>query len=391
MKTQDPVFTILETMLHHSPERSYARLNPALRSTLADCISADLPFQPDTFQRIYNELRGSRWFGDGAGSAAGEGYYTVACACNHASACQSFERFAGRPGVLWEETNKQPERLHVGAQFTWHGRYLTVTSMRTDSLVACSYKDTKYRHNGLQVGAEVCYADPHVITHARRDGAALVLRLVKAAKNTGSCTVAARLTITYAEITEVRRTEARRVKAIVDQIAQCHPAKDGKQIQKAVNGQKFRHFQLEIINAAYQKRVKELERSAAKKKQDGENRKRQRKLEELDRTEPDRVEAWRGGANGAWLHCRGTYLRLRCDQVDCSTGNSVSLTAVKRALPVVLARRKDFGKLELPLDSYKVQALNESGVTVGCTDIPWPEVDRLAARLAELAPEPTAS
>ena len=96
---KDHVFTILETLLRNSPERSYKRLNPALCSTLHDCIEADLPFLPDTFKRIYYELRGGCWFGDGAGSHHGEDFYTRAVSVNHASACISFENFAERPAV----------------------------------------------------------------------------------------------------------------------------------------------------------------------------------------------------------------------------------------------------------------------------------------------------
>lgn len=94
---KDIVFTICQSMLSESPEASYKRLNPALRSTLHNCIEADLPFQPETFRRIYNELRGHWWYGDGAGSHIGEGFYSAACNLNHASAIKSFEQFAITP------------------------------------------------------------------------------------------------------------------------------------------------------------------------------------------------------------------------------------------------------------------------------------------------------
>lgn len=160
---KDIVFDICQRMLANSSERSYKRLNPALRGTLANCIAADLPFQPTTFRKIYNELRGGWFFGDGAGSHIGEGFYNLACEHNHASAQQSFEKFAGRPACLWEENAKPPLRLHVGAQFTWQGYYVTVTSMRKDDLVACTYKDSSPTIRGLKVGAVICY-DPEYIT-----------------------------------------------------------------------------------------------------------------------------------------------------------------------------------------------------------------------------------
>ncbi len=138
----DIVFNIIQQVLSNSPEASYVRLNGALRRILGDCISADLPFQPDTFRRIYNDLRGRWWFGDGGGSHVGEHFYSHAVAVNHASAYQSFEKFAGRPGVLWEENSGVTIRLTVGSEFTWHGYYVTVTSLRSDSI---PYKLRRFR------------------------------------------------------------------------------------------------------------------------------------------------------------------------------------------------------------------------------------------------------
>lgn len=382
---KDPVFQIIQTLLANSPEASYKRLNPALRCALGDCIAAGLPFKRDTFTRIYNELRGGWWFGDGAGSAMGEHYYSKACSVNHTPACLSFEQFAGRPGVLWEEHSKTPARLHVGSEFSWGGYYVTVTSMRADSLVACTYKGHRREVNGIQVGATVGdYDAPYLITSANKDGAATVLRVIKATKVSDNRDVARRFVIPYSEITEFRRTEARRVAALVAKIEECNPAKDGKKIQREVNRQAFRHFQLEIVNGAFQKRVKDIAESKAKKKQAADDRRRQREVEEMIRTEPQRVEAWRNGMNGAWLNCRGTYLRVRGDLVECSNGNSVSKAAAVRVLPIVLDRRHREGTLNLPIDGHTIDSVGENGVRIGCTHVPWVEVEYLAKAITAL-------
>ena len=374
---KDPVFHILQTLLANSPERSYKRLNPALRCALGDCIAADLPFQRGTFQRICEELRGAYWFGGGANSCIGEHFYTQACELDHASACQSFERFAGRPPVLWEQTVKTPARLHVGSQFTWQGYYVTVTSMRKDSLVACTYKDTRDSIENFKVGAEIGYDVPHVITRSKKIADGFELRLVKCQPRRGDCDVARRFTIPYADIAAFRSSENVRVNKLLTFVAGCNPNKDGKKLGRMIAAEKFRHFQLERINAAYQQRVRSLAEAKAAKQQAAEQRKRQREIEELNRTEPSRVEAWRNGANSAWLNCRGTYLRVRGDLVECSNGNSVSRAAVVRALPVVLDRRTQAGPLDLPLDGHAIQRLDADGVTIGCTLVPWSEVDRL--------------
>lgn len=271
----DEVFNILKSMLQASPEASYKRLNPALRCTLSNCISADLPFRPDTFRRIYNELRGGWWFGDGAGSHVGEHFYSQACSLNHASAVNSFEHFAERPGVLWEEDVKTPERLHVGRRFSWKGCFVEVTSMRKESLVACTYKDSRDSIEGLKVGALVSYSNPHVITSAKREGKAMLLRAVKAPATYGQRTVARRFTISYEEITTFRRTKKGRLKAVLETIAICDP-KDAEKLSKQIAVEHFRHFQLEEVNAAFAKRKDWL-------------------------ADEERINAWRGGVNGAWL------------------------------------------------------------------------------------------
>ena len=354
-KPYDPVFEICANMLAESPEASYARLNPALRSTLSNCIAADLPFRPDTFQRIYYELRGGRWFGDGAGSATGEYFYSTACEVNHLSACISFENYAHRPGVLWEEKVGTPFRLHVGARFSWQGHYVEVTSMRKDSLVACTYQDIRDEVRGLKVGAIIGYDDPVVVTSVKKDGNETVLRVIKAPGQRGDRTVNRRFTITYKEIAEFRKTAKARVKAMVEKIAACIPDKDGAKLSKEVSAGHFRHFELEEINAAFAKRKDWL-------------------------ASQEKIVKWRAGFDGAWLDSKSILLRVSKDggSVDCSNGNHVSVAAAKRVIPVVLARRKESGTLNLPLDSFTVNSVSEKGARVGCTLVPWDEIEYVA-------------
>ncbi len=360
-KINDVVFNILEQMLSASPEASYARLNSALQSTLSDCISADLPFQPDTFKRIYHDLRGGRWFGDGAGSSVGEHYYSHAVECNHASAYQSFEQFAERPAVLWEEDAKLPVRLHVGSRFTWRGYFVEVTSMRQESLVACTYKDVLETGKGIEVGATIddysrCEKKHWVITNSKRDGDATMLRVVKSKAADGDRTVARRFTITYEEIVEFRRTEKTRLKKILVKIPACNPDKDAKNLSKEIAAEHFRHFQLEEINAAFAKRKDWIANAS-------------------------RIEEWRNGVNGAWLEVKSILLRVKDDCVECSNGNRVSIAAVRRVLPIIMDRRNQPGTIGLSLDGHTINSLSSGGVKVGCTLVPWMEIDLLKSKL----------
>ena len=389
MKTEKSVvFTICQQMLTHSPEASYQRLNPALRDTLANCISAALPFQPDTFKRIYNELRGAWWFGDGAGSAAGEHYYSHAVGCNHALAYQSFENFAGRPGVLWEEDANIPKRLHVGSRFTWKGHYVTVTSLRSDSLIACTYKDARARVSGIKVGATISDYSArenkhYVITASKRDGTATVLRVVPAEARHGDSLVARRFTIGYEEIAEFRRSEKARVKEILVLISKCNPQKDQAKLSKRISGEHFRHFQLEIIRGAFTARIKALAAEAAKVKEEAEKRRREEERREWLANKPAQIEKWRNGANGAWLAVEETLLRVKGDQVECSNGNAVSAGAARSVLPVLLDQRslRTATNLNLPLDGHTVTHIGPEGVQIGCTLIPWSEIDYVATKL----------
>lgn len=311
---KDAVYDICERMLRHSPERSYKRLNPALRSTLSNCIEADLPFHANTFQRIYDDLRGGWWFGDGVGSHIGEHFYTLACQVNHSSAQQSFEAFAERPACLWEEDAKTPFRLHVGSEFTWKGHRVTVTSMRRDDLVACSYIPG------------------------------------------GSRVVDRRFTISYAEIATLRRTAKARVKAIINQIPTCADVEKLNALRQAVNVEHFRHFELEEINAAFTKQAKVFPSA-------------------------DKVEAWRTGATGAWLGTDEILLRVNGARVECSNGNSIKKATATAILPILLKHRKKTAALNLPLEGFQVGRVSPSGVQVGCTLVPWPEIDRIADTL----------
>lgn len=345
-------------MLVNSPERSYKRLNPALRDTLANCIAANLPFETSTFQRIHNELRGGWWFGDGAGSSIGEHFYTQACSLGHASAQQSFEHFAERPACLWEQDTKTPSRLYVGARFSWKGYYVTVTSMRTDSLIACTYKDCCNEVRGLKVGTTFGYSPGYLIVTSKRKGNATDLRVVPASKTEGEREIAKRFTIPYAEITHVRKTVKARLKAILTGIASCDPERDNKTLTAEINAAHFRHFELEDVQAAFQARKNWISNQAA-------------------------LENWRKGVNGAFLDIKAVALRVNGDLVECSNGNSVSRAAASRALPVLLHNRTKTMPLALPLDGYTINRIGTDGVKVGCTLVPWSEIDLIALRLTK--------
>lgn len=163
-KTQPAHGAAYEAVAHiyrNSPGRSWRRLNSALHDTLSAAITAHLPFMEHDFKAIRKDFSGGYWMGDGNGSAHGERYYTLAVECGHTGACIAFEKYAGRPAALWAEDVKTPMRLRVGSEFTWNRAVVTVTSMKTDHLVACTYGGHGYREHSeeISVGDFECLAD----------------------------------------------------------------------------------------------------------------------------------------------------------------------------------------------------------------------------------------
>jgi hypothetical protein len=62
----------------------------------------------------------------------------------------------------------------------------------------------------------------------------------------------------------------------------------------------------------------------------------------------------------------------------------VSLESVRKVLPVVMKHRHgavDRSFVGLEVDIHPVKRISGDGVLIGCTLIPWPEVDRLQTLL----------
>lgn len=114
---------------------SYSRLNAVMADAVKLAIDSEMAFDPDDFRYIYDEFRGSYWFGE----SKGEHFYTAACLVGNVSACQSFEEFAGRPPLIYKS-----KRLHIGSMFRWENRTVKVTSYGNDArgwyVGVCSYK-----------------------------------------------------------------------------------------------------------------------------------------------------------------------------------------------------------------------------------------------------------
>lgn len=363
-----------------SPGRSWNRLNGALSETLSAAIIAHLSVLPEDFSAIYKDFNGGYWMGDGAGGHLGERFYTLAVKCGHTPACISFEKWAGRPAALWCEIVKTPERLRDGSDFTWEGIRVSITSMKSDHLIACTYK--REESNGRDTLREGCleYIDGHrrEVEYLKRDGdGRLLIRFGKTQPHE-TRVVARRFTIPYATLLERRReSEALRRAALRDISKAETPAglsAIAARLSSALRGV-YRHFDIEDFRKAIDAKRKEF--SAAENAE-------QRRIDEAkyrDR-QAESLERWASGEkiNGYWREVR---LRINGDVIETSTGQTATLSGVKEVLPAVIKHRHKRGAVlgRKLLDMHDTGAFSDSGVQVGCTLIPWPEIDRIAKTL----------
>ena len=133
----------------------------------------------------------------------------------------------------------------------------------------------------------------------------------------------------------------------------------------------YRHFDIEDFRKAIADREKAL----------GMDREKQRGRAAYAKAEESDLARWANG-EPSYRYFHTVRLRIRDGRVETSTGQSVSAESVRRALPVVLCRRDSFGPVRnLMVDGYPVVEQSTAGVKVGCTWVPWDEVERLQSLL----------
>ena len=274
-KVRGDAYTAVRHVYDKSPGRSWRRLNGALHDTLAAAIIAHLSFLPDDFAAIRNDMNGAYWMGDGAGSALGDGYYSLAVGCAHTPACISFERYAGRPAALWSEDNKTPQRLHVGSEFTWKAQKLTVTSINLNYLVACSYRGVSYgERDALHIGQFERLGDRNYrqIKDIKREllgGDSVTIRFGSPVENPYSRKVERVVKITFDEMAAKRKEyEANRRLALKD-IAGADTAGALEAVARRLSSiglDGYRHFDIEDFRAAISQREKALRGSSHRRR-----------------------------------------------------------------------------------------------------------------------------
>lgn len=362
------------------PGGSWQRLNSGMYSALKNAIRSGMKFDPQDIWAMSERFNAGRWITQG-----GEGLYGLAAGSARGSVNTSgaiaLEAYLERPAYLWAERSKTPERLYVGAQFTWRGHRVTVTSIGPESLVACTYKDEP--DTDRDVVGYVAYAFGEyrrVEAVAKTETDQIMVRYSeKLPKGDQSRTIAKRFTVPHAELTAERKAyEARRKKyeklfAAAQTFADLDAASGAAQAEGEAA---YRHFDIEILRDSASTARKRIKDAMSAAEQEAWQLAHDKQLAaELDR--------WTKGEEIA-RHFSIVRLRIRNGWVETSTGQRATVKGSRLALAFIRRHRaKGWASngTTFDLDAFPLERIEAKGVQIGCTFVPMAEIDRIAPLL----------
>lgn len=263
MKTKDEhgnAYAAVRWIYDKSPGRSWRRLNGALDSTLCAAIEAHLEFREDDFSKIRHDMNGGYWMGNSEGDTTGERYYRLAVDYGHTQACIAFEKYAGRPAAMWPWEVKTPARLRIGSDLYWDGVRATVTNMRQDHLVACSYKASR-GGDKLTIGDTYYFGDGYrvMIGFKRAETGGLIVQLGPPVPEPETSKVDRRFKILYADLAAKRREYDALCKGILAEIMAGDSTAALRTTFEAHAKDQVRPFDRERIQGAFEARRKQIE------------------------------------------------------------------------------------------------------------------------------------
>jgi len=155
---KSPAFLMIEQVWNYSLEttgHSWERLNHSMMYAVELAIFSGMKFDLDDFGKIAGKFRMQYWGSCGS-------FYVTAVKADSVSACRALEKAMGlKPWIVKfgfslssyghmgrSEINRNSGRLAAGARFYWDGHYVRITSMDTDHIIACSYKNEKRELTG---------------------------------------------------------------------------------------------------------------------------------------------------------------------------------------------------------------------------------------------------
>jgi hypothetical protein len=167
MKTETPVIQLLDMVWENTNKavgHSWERLNHAMQEALSLTIGAGFEFAEEDMAAIASKYNFGYWCGESP-----EWIYGAAVDATNLSAAKSYEKWKNREPFIADNvkregfrggyrhgghSERQRERLAVGAIFPWKGYTVKVTSFAKDgkSFTACSYLRTKDEEFSQRMG-----------------------------------------------------------------------------------------------------------------------------------------------------------------------------------------------------------------------------------------------
>jgi hypothetical protein len=341
-----------------------------------------MKFEPGDFEYMAENLRLGRWSGENL-----EWLYSMACGgdrgTENPSAVQSIEKHLKREPFLWAEKTKTPTRLFVWAELTWKGERVKVTSFNDGkhSLVACAYANSDDDERD-EVGSVTYLMGEYrkVEAKCKMRGGAIAFRVSAKVAGAEDRKPKKRFTITLEEMKAVRKDYDTRRRACEKEIlaATTLDELEAARIRAAAHGQQaYRHFDLDILRDAIAARREAIEEGMSAEQT------RQHQLK-IDATLAANLDRWAAGEDVRdYLHGH-IRIRVKGDYVEVSNGNKVTVKAAKTALRFVAKHRAEGWSANgqsHDVDAFPMRSMDAGGVEIGCTLIPWPEVERCAQLL----------
>lgn len=379
------------------PGGSFIVLNGHMGAALWCAVTGNMSFDLDDLRTLADTTRLGRWIG-----ADHERLYSAACTCQRGSTvrnpsfCQAYEKWQGREPFLWAEETKTATRLYVGAELTWEGHRVTVTSFSADGkyLTACTYKQQKRSHCG-EVGSLEYTHGPRsgyrrLEAVATSDEGHLMVRYSPIVEGgDGSTTVDRRFKIELSALKAARKAYDNRRRAYERQIAGAENLEALEVIRTAAaaeNPQAWRHFDIESLRETFGARkaaiIKAPIDAAAREANERCQEEQARRRAELDATHDADLARWMVG-EPVRRYFNVVRLRVVGEWVETSTGQKATVRGVRAALAFVKKHRAGWQKngTSFDLDQYPLEEITATGVQVGCTFVEWSEVDRIAKLL----------
>jgi len=377
-----PALTCIQAFWDAMPYgNSRERYRHGMFTALRNAVVSGMRFAPDDFSKMKNP---GSWCGD----QGGEVLYALACGSDrlsdNTSAAIAMEKWFGRPAAIWAEKTKTPQRLYVGADFTWDGRVVKITSMDNERLVACTYTDERDSRN-CQVGDLDYFAGDYREILQRKDAenGSIFVQFGAAEKGRERRKVDKRYSIKFAEMAAARKAYDTRRKGYEKQIAEATTLSDLDAVATAATAEgrhAFRHFDIEMLREAIKVARARIKESMTEAEHAAER-------ERMELSRGDDLKRWMAGEK-VNRHFDVVRLRVKDGYVETSTGQHATVESARKAVIFIRLMRKkpagwkSSGDPDSPkVDLFDIVSISREGVQVGCTFVPMEEIDRITPML----------